>query len=237
MSLRALVLAASLLVPAVAMAAPACRVPDSVRPAPVERVPANEVQRGVKTAYYLLSLSWSPEWCRTNGKGSTSQHLQCGTPRGFILHGLWPNGSAPPYPRYCNPVGAVSPAVVKDMFCRTPSPDLIQHEWQAHGSCGWTDPAAYFGQSSRLYDNIVMPRIEEIGRNQLTAGTLRRAFTRANRWMTRDMLFVAVDKGGRLSEVRVCYDLRFQPAACPGGTGTPDRIALRLTQSSAARRF
>jgi ribonuclease T2 len=237
-TLRSLALAAALVAtPALAMAAPACRVPGSVSPAPVERVPPNEVQRGVTTAYYLLSLSWSPEWCRTNGRGSTSQRLQCGgPPRGFILHGLWPNGAAPPYPRYCNPVGPIDARLVKEMFCRTPSPELLQHEWQAHGSCGWTDPGAYFGQAARLYDRIVMPRIEEIDRGRLTAGTLRRAFTRANRWMSPDMLFVAVDKGGRLSEVRVCYDLRFQPAACRGGTGTPDRIPLRLT-NSAGRRF
>ena len=236
---RPLALAAALLtLPAAALAAPACQVPAGLTPAPVERVPPSQVQRGVVTAYHLLALSWSPEWCRTNGRGTaTAQHLQCEQPRGFILHGLWPNGSAPPYPRYCNPVGRLPAAVVKDMICRTPSAELLQHEWQAHGACGWTDPTVYFGQASNLYDRIVMPRIEAIPRQRLTAGAVRQAFHRANPWMTPDKLFVAVDKGGRLTEVRVCYDLKFQPSACPGGTGTPDRIPLRLTPSSPARRF
>lgn len=238
MSLKRLALAAVLaLTPAAVMAAPACRVPSSMSPAPVEPVPADEVQRGVTTAYYLLSLSWSPEWCRTNGEGSTSQRLQCGSPRGFILHGLWPNGAAPPYPRYCRPVGAIDPATVRDMYCRTPSPELLQHEWQAHGACGWSTPAAYFNQASELYDRIVMPRIENIDRNQLTAGVLRRAFVRANRdRLTADGVFVSVDNRGRLREVRLCHDLAFRPSRCPEGTGAPDRIPIRLTYTP-SRRF
>ncbi len=239
MSRASIALAAVLaLTPAAALAAPACRVPSNLSPAPVEPVPAHEVQRGVTTAYYLLALSWSPEWCRTNGRGSTSQALQCGgEPRGFVLHGLWPNGAAPPYPRYCRPVGPIDAATVRQMFCRTPSPQLLQHEWQAHGSCGWSSPKAYFDQAAALYDQVAMPRIETIDRNALTAGAVRRAFVRANRGrLSADGIFVAVDRRGRLTEVRLCHDLTFQPSRCRGGTGAPDRIAIRLTPS-AGRRF
>ncbi len=239
MSLHSLALAVVLaLAPALAVAAPLCPAPSNLSPAPVEPVPPSEIQRGVTTAYYLLALSWSPEWCRTNGQGSTSQRLQCGgSQRGFILHGLWPNGAAPPYPRYCKPVGAIDAKTVRDMFCRTPSPTLLQHEWQAHGSCGWNDSKTYFDQAAALYDRIVMPRIESIDRNQLTAGAVRRAFVRANRGLLEpEGIFVVVDRGGRLTEVRLCHDLNFLPSRCRGGTGTPDRIALRLTPT-ASRRF
>jgi ribonuclease T2 len=47
---------------------------------------------------------------------------------------------------------------------------------------------------------------------------------------------VAVDNRQRLKEIRLCYDLAFKPQACQGGTGTPDRIHIRLTPS-ANRRF
>lgn len=236
MTLKSLALAAAIaLAPAVAAAAPACAVPPGLAPAPVLVPPAHEIQTGVPTVYYVLALSWSPQWCATNGQGSTSQRLQCeGQVRGFVLHGLWPNGAAPPYPRYCSPVGGIDPATVRQMFCRTPSPELLQHEWQAHGACGWTDPKAYFAQAAALYDRVVFPRIETI--RPLTAGAVRRAFIARNRWLSLEGIFVAVDKGQRLTELRLCFDRAYRPTACLGGTGTPDRIAIRLTPS-AGRRF
>jgi len=34
----------------------------------------------------------------------------------------------------------------------TPSPSLQQHEWAAHGTCGWDSPEAYFAQAARMWD-------------------------------------------------------------------------------------
>jgi len=216
-----------------AAAAPACSAPAGLAPAPVLTPPASEVEAGVVNAYYLLAIAWSPEWCRTNGQGDTSQRLQCeGQARGFVLHGLWPNGVAKPYPRYCKPVGGLDAATVRQMFCRTPSPELLQHEWQAHGACGWTDPKAYFADAARLYDRVKMPRIETIAPAALTAGAVRRAFVAKNPWLSADKIFLAVDGGRRLKEIRLCYDLAFAPQSCRGGTGAPDAIHIRLTPSA-----
>jgi len=220
------------LLPAAALAAPHCELPRDLAPAPLLRPPPGEVQAGVVNAYYLLAISWSPEWCRTNGQGDTGQRLQCeGQARGFVLHGLWPNGVAKPYPRYCRPVGRLDLATVRDMFCRTPSPELLQHEWQAHGACGWSDPKAYFQREAALYDRVVMPRIEAIARDELSAGAVRRAFVARNPWLRPEDIFIGVDKGRRLKEVRLCYDLRFKPMGCMGGVGTPDVVRIRLTPS------
>jgi len=209
----------------------ACSVPADLTPAPVKTPPPDEIQTGVVNAYYLLAISWAPEWCRTNGQGATAETLECGQPRGFVLHGLWPNGAAKPYPRYCKPVGGIDVATVRQNFCRTPSPGLMQHEWQAHGACGpWADAPSYFQQSAGLYDRIVFPKIETI--SALTAGSLRQAFVASNPWLSSDKIFVSVDKAQRLSEIRLCYDLKFQPVSCMGGTGTPDDIAIRLTPSA-----
>jgi len=235
MRLKRLGLAAVLcaaVLPAAAAAAPHCEVPRDLAPAPVLHPPPGEVQAGVVNAYYLLAISWSPEWRRTNGEGDTSQRLQCeGAARGFVLHGLWPNGVAKPYPRYCRPVGGLDVETVREMFCRTPSPELLQHEWQAHGACGWPDAKAYFHQEALLYDRVTMPRVEAIARSELSAGAVRRAFVAANPWLRPQNIFVGVDKGGRLKEVRLCYDLRFKPMACMGGVVTPDPVRIRLTPS------
>lgn len=230
LSVAAVLIAAAL--PLAARAAPQCEIPRGLEPAPLLTPPPSEVQSGVVNAFYLLSISWSPEWCRTNGQGDTGQHLQCdGPPRGFVLHGLWPNGVAKPYPRYCRPVGRLDLATVREMYCRTPSPELLQHEWQAHGACGWSDPKAYFQQEAALYDRVAMPRIEAIPRAELSAGAVRRAFVERNPWLKPQNIFVAVDKGGRLKEMRLCYDLKFRPMTCMGGVGTPDVVRLRLTPS------
>jgi ribonuclease T2 len=227
------ILGAVMAIAPTAAAAPACIAPRDLQPWPVQTPPPGEVQSGVTIAYYLLTISWAPEWCRTNGQGSaTAQRLECGKPFGFVLHGLWPNGSAPPYPRYCRPVGGIPARLVRQMYCRTPSPELLQHEWAAHGACGWTDPQSYFKQSSRLYDRVVMPRVEKIPADELTAGVLRQAFTARNRWMRPDMIWVQTGEAQRLTEIRICHDLKFRPMSCTGGLGAPDSQRLRLTPSA-----
>jgi len=232
----ALPLLAALTLAGPALAAPACRLPPGLSPAPVEPVDPAEVQSGVTIAYYLLAISWTPDWRRINGqtKATTPPLDPERRPQGFALHGLWPNGKAPPYPRYCRAVGTIDAATVRAMYCRTPSAALMQHEWQAHGACAWDTPAAYFRDAARLYDRVALPRIEAIP--DLTAGKLRRAFAAKNRWLPARAIFVALDKEDRLTEVRLCYDLTYKPAACPGGAGAADQRPIRLT-ASANRRF
>lgn len=219
-----------------AFAAPRCELPKGLAPAPVEPVDPRDVVSGVKIEFYLLAITWTPEWRRMNGKTPAFSPAidEARRPQGFALHGLWPNGKGPPYPRYCRPVGTIPAATVREMYCRTPSAALLQHEWQAHGACAWDRPEDYFRDAARLYDRIVLPRVE--GRSSLTAGELRDAFAKANRGLPRTAVFVAADPEGRLSEVRLCYDTAYRPAACPGGFGPPDERRISLTPSG-GRRF
>ena len=214
-----------------AHAAPACVRPGDLAPAPVLVPPADEVVTGVTNAYYLLSLNWTPQWCRTAGMGTTAQKMECDQAFGFTLHGLWPNGASKPYPRFCRPVGALRVSTVIEMYCRTPSPELLQHEWQAHGACGWRDARAYFSQAAKLYDRIVMPKIESIAPGALTAGAVRAAFIGRNPWLRADEIYIQTTRSQELSEVRLCYDLKFNPIACLGGTGAADRAHIRLAPS------
>jgi ribonuclease T2 len=232
MRLLPLVLAAALAAAGFpVLAAPACSPPPGLAPAPVLNPRPDEVVSGVTNAFYLLSLNWTPQWCAEGGVGASAREMECGQPFGFTLHGLWPNGAAKPYPRYCRPVGGLDPAMVRHMFCRTPSPVLLQHEWQAHGACGFADPRAYFGKATELFDALKLPRIETIAPARLTAGAVRSAFVAANpRLQPRD-LFIQTARDGALAEVRLCYDLAYRPAACPGGNGAPDGVRIRLAPS------
>ena len=228
----AIAILALLAAPAAAWAAPACSPTPGLQPSPPETPRPNEVQSGVTPAYYLLTLSWGPEWCRTNGQPATDQRLDCDRPIGFFLHGLWPNGAAPPYPAYCRPVGGMSPKTVRQMYCRTPSAELLQHEWQKHGACSWPDPDSYFRQAGKLYDRVIMPRIETIPPGDLTAGRVRAAFAAKNPWLQPDMVWVQAREDRRLLEVRICHDLKFRPMRCAGGLGARDSLPLRLTASA-----
>jgi ribonuclease T2 len=232
MRLPALILAAALSCASLsALAAPLCSVPANLTPAPVMVPPADEIVKGVTNAYYLLALNWTPQWCKAGGAGATAREMECNQPFGFTLHGLWPNGAAKPYPRFCNPVGGLDAVTVGRMFCRTPSPALLQHEWQAHGSCGWTSPKVYFGQAAQLFDHVTLPKIEAIAPDALTAGAVRAAFVARNPAFGPSGVYVQTSRAEELTEVRLCYDLAFKPTACPGGNGAPDGVHIRLTAS------
>jgi ribonuclease T2 len=233
MRLTPLILAAGLTAAALpALAAPACSPPVGLSPAPALTPREDEVVKGVTVAYYVLALNWTPEWCRSGGSGAAASEMECARPFGFTLHGLWPDGARPPYPRFCRPAGALNAGTVRRMFCRTPSAVLLQHEWQAHGTCaGWATPQAYFAQAARLFDGLKVPRIEGLAPGRLDAGAVRGAFVRANPGLRADDVFVQTSRAGALTEVRICYDLKFQPTACPGGNGAPDHVRMDLAPS------
>lgn len=216
-----------------AVAAPVCAPPPGLTPPQALTPRPDEVVRGVTVAYYVLALNWTPEWCRSGGSGASAREMECARPFGFTLHGLWPDGAHPPYPRFCRPAGSLDLVTVQGMYCRTPSPILLQHEWQAHGTCAaWANPQAYFAQASALFDRLTMPKIERIPAGELTAGAVRAAFVARNPGLAADEVYVqTLRASGALSEVRICYDLKFKPAACPGGAGAPDGVHMTLAPS------
>ena len=224
------VLLALALAGAAQAAAPgACAIPRDVTPAPARFPPPSEIRRDVPIAAYLLALTWSPEFCRAQGDAADSA-LQCRANRfGFVVHGLWPSGAGKDHPRYCRDAPPLNLATLKANLCMTPSPSLLQHEWAAHGTCAWDSAGAYFAKARALRTALDVPDPMALHGGTLTAGQLRDAFLARNRGMTRDGLDIRVSKGNRLTEVRVCYDLKFRFARCLGGTGTPDRVALRVT--------
>ena len=115
-------------------------------------------------------------------------------------------------------------AEVREHFCMMPSEALLQHEWAAHGTCGWDDPDAYFDQSADLWSALTLPEPSP----RTTAGALRDAWVQANPHLRRDGVYLATTDDGRLREVRLCYGLDYAPTACPRGLGAPDHAALTV---------
>lgn len=213
------------------IAAQTCVLPDRIAAPVMERVRPDEVVADRPILFHMLAVTWMPETCRSGGDGQGDMACDGDNRFGWTLHGLWPNSDGKPYPRFCRPATRVSDATLRANLCRTPSVDLVQHEWAAHGTCGWDTPEAYFARAATLYDGLKRPDPTALGADSRgpTAGQLRDAFVAANPDLPRDAIHVAVASGNRLREVRLCHDLEFEPAACPaGGLGTPDRVVLTV---------
>ena len=203
-----------------------CVIPANMTPAPAYTPPADEVVADEPTAFYMLALTWAPEDCRANG-ADRGYWVQCKTNAfGFVLHGLWPNGAAKRHPRYCAPAPAISDATMRKHACMTPSTTMLQHEWAAHGTCGWATPEAYFAQSATLWRALEVPMLTA---PTMTAGEVRDAFAAANPGVKREGIYIKAVEDSRLMDVRLCYDLDYRPMACRGSLGPADDVVLKVT--------
>lgn len=207
--------------------APSCNLPRRVQPEPATRQPSAANPDG-RIDYYVFALSWQPQWCLEHGE-QADQAVACRMNRfGFRVHGLWPSSEHGQHPSYCQDAPALEARLVRSNLCMMPSAHLQQHEWAAHGTCGWKSGEAFLSAVTVLWNDFQEPDLADVR----TAGDLRQALIRANPDWSADAIDVRVTSGNRLSEVRVCLDSSFKTRACPGlRIGAPDRIRLRVAQA------
>lgn len=176
--------------------------------------------------YYLLSLSWSPSYCLTHPQDLA----QCSKGFGFVLHGLWPQNSDGGYPENCAVAGELPAAAVARGQTLFPSPKLMQHEWQRHGSCTGMDALNFFNTADRALAVVKVPPAFEAPRAPLSmrAAQIIAAFRGANPALPPNGLTVACNRN-ELSEVRVCLSRELALTACGRGVrnSCPD-VALRI---------
>jgi ribonuclease T2 len=227
-----LALLIALTTPAMAAAqAQNCRMPtDFAMPRP-EPVQPDQIRRTPVTNY-LLAISWSPQHC-LDSRGRDRDALQCGGGAGrfgFVLHGLWPETDSRDWPQYCRPATQVPRAVIARTLCTTPSPELIQHEWQRHGTCMARDPDRYFRAARILYASVRYPDMAQLARETtLDVWAFSRAFSAANPGLRANMFTVHTSRDGWLEEVRICLDRRFRRARCPQHVrGAPPTARIRI---------
>jgi ribonuclease T2 len=165
--------------------------------------------------YYLLSVSWSPSYCLVH----PGDRYQCqGRGFGFVLHGLWPQFNAGGYPQNCQSnvdVDRDAEALGRTLY---PSPSLMQHEWQRHGSCSGLAPADYFRTADRALAVVHIPGIFDAPRSvqRLSAAQILAAFRTSNPDLPPHSMTVACSRG-QLSEVRVCMTQNLLPRPCGHG--------------------
>lgn len=163
--------------------------------------------------YYILALSWAPEYCSAN-PGDT-QECALGKKYAFVLHGLWPQFNKG-YPSNCGsePLPDQLREEYADLY---PNTKLFTHEWSKHGTCSGLTPAEYLALTSQFKSQVRIPADYRAPASpfRTTADDLAAAFQEANPALSADSLAVNGTGSGRyLSEVYICISKAGQPTAC-----------------------
>jgi ribonuclease T2 len=108
-------------------------------------------------SYYLLSLSYAPDFCAQPTGNKDARECSAGRHVGFVVHGLWPQAETGRGPENCRLMGRVSQDIVRATLDFIPTESLIQHEWAAHGSCTGLNAADYFALVRRARDMVKIP--------------------------------------------------------------------------------
>ncbi|MBS1814515.1 MAG: ribonuclease T [Acidobacteria bacterium] len=170
-------------------------------PAPAPPPPA-------KFDYYVLNMSWEPEFCATHNGA-----VECREKRGFVLHGLWPQNADGTYPSGCaQEPGLKNPAEFKDL---NPDPALLEHEWRKHGTCTGLSARAYFEFTRKAVEKFSFPPIVTTLKHEDAIQTSRIL----SRFHVVNPLFPAGSivlscGNNRLTAVEACLTKDLQPTRC-----------------------
>lgn len=162
--------------------------------------------------FYVLALSWSPDYCATKGDPQ-----QCGSGRqlGFVLHGLWPQYEKG-WPASCASE-AFDPKMQKQFPDLYPSTKLYTHEWEKHGTCSGLTQVKFHQLASDLKASVAVPAAYSKPTKPLrtTVAELKQAFVKTNAGMTEAAVAPTCSGSGRfLQEVAVCLSKDGKPRDC-----------------------
>jgi len=167
--------------------------------------------------FYVLALSWSPSFCEASAERGRESKEQCGPrPFSFVVHGLWPQYEKG-FPEYCQvPAPRLNRNIVSSMLDLMPSPRLVFHEWDRHGTCSGLNPRAYFDivRKARAVVKIPEQYLELKEPLAVTPDEVEEAFVKANPGLSRAGVAVTCDSK-RMSEVRLCISREFGFRDCP----------------------
>jgi ribonuclease T2 len=107
--------------------------------------------------YYLLALSWAPEFCAVHDDTASSSECDPRHHSGLVVHGLWPQNNDGTYPQNCAPARPVAEQTVQHMLAVMPARGLIQHEWATHGTCSGLAAQDYFAAVEKAFNALQVP--------------------------------------------------------------------------------
>lgn len=172
-----------------------------------------EGERAGDFDYYVLSLSWSPNWCAAQGDARGSP--QCERRVGWVAHGLWPQFEEG-WPSFCRTT-ARDPSRRETAAMADVMGDggNAWHQWRKHGRCSGLSPQDYFAAVRAAYAAVRPPEVfMRMGRAfRLPARVVEEAFLEANPGWTADMLTITC-RDGRIQEARLCLTRGLEPRLC-----------------------
>lgn len=165
--------------------------------------------------YYVMSLSWSPNWCALEGDVRRSPQCDDSQDHGWILHGLWPQYHRG-FPSYCStterPPSRGMTAQMADIMGTS---GLAWHQWKKHGTCTGLSAADYYALSREAYATVVRPPVfrKITKRMKLPASVVEEAFLQANPDFERDGITITCQTG-MIQEARICLSRDLKPVPC-----------------------
>ena len=177
--------------------------------------------------FYLLTLSWAPEFCATHSRRGLSSECDQRRHYGFIVHGLWPENNNGSYPEKCAPAQPVAQATVQQMLSIMPDRALIQHEWASHGTCSGLATTDYFTAIRTVFGQVHIPQEFRSPSSESTTAPadVEKRFAAANE--TSPDAFRVVCSQGELVAVEACVTKELHLRKC--GSAVRDCRAAEIT--------
>ena len=164
--------------------------------------------------YWVMALSWSPDYCATNDY-QDEQQCSIGRQLDFVLHGLWPQYEDG-WPSYCSTEEL--PDDLKNEYGGLyPNDKLFDHEWEKHGTCSGLSPEGYLAWSKALKEGLIIPAEYDspLEPFRTDAESLQAAFVADNPTFSESAFAVYCSGSGRfLKEIFVCYEKDGNPREC-----------------------
>lgn len=162
-----------------------------------------------KFDYYLLTLSWSPEFCYSHREKPECQSGH----HGFVVHGLWPQYASQGYPENCSTApGLSNPAEMADIM---PDTGLVVHEWSTHGTCSGLDAESYFKLLRQAFTSVKIPAQFVSPQTNFSIPPLdvKSEFVKANPNFSPEDMTVSCGNNF-LTAVSMCMTKDLKPTAC-----------------------
>ena len=172
--------------------------------------------------YYLLSLSYAPDFCAQPAGNKDPRECGAGKHVGFIVHGLWPQSEGGRGPENCGSASPVSQDLVRVMLSYIPTESLIQHEWRTHGTCSGASAQDYFAAVRKARDSVTIPADlkQPSAQLQLSPSNVEAKFAAANPSFPRQAFRLSCYHDGELQEARICFNKDLSPRGCTSSAGS-----------------
>jgi ribonuclease T2 len=172
-------------------------------------------------SYYMLVLSYAPDFCAQPGGNKDARECGSGRHVGFVVHGLWPQGESSRGPENCGHASPVSQAIIQATLKYIPTESLIQHEWSTHGTCSGLSAQDYFAALRKARDSVSLPGDldQPSSRVQTSPAEIESKVATANPSFPKTAIRTSCYNNSELQEIRICLDKELSPRACGSSAG------------------